>query len=91
MVQSFDWIRDAVNDIELKRQILECMKGDNKELRLYDKYVIMFHNDETFLTVDRISDEFVKVVKVRIPYDVLKKMMDGNWEDCTGIQYLERV
>ncbi|MBS4900586.1 MAG: hypothetical protein KHZ87_07520 [Clostridiales bacterium] len=89
MVQSFDWIRNAAHDMKLKNRILNHMRGDNNELVLYDKFVISFHNDENYMIIDRVSDEFVKVLKAQVPYDVLRNMLDGNWNDFTGIIYLD--
>ena len=57
MVQSFDWIRNAAHDMKLKKRILNHMRGDNNELVLYDKFVISFHNDENYLSIDGVSDE----------------------------------
>lgn len=89
MVQSFDWIRNATHDDGLKNQIIDRMGMENNELILYDKFKISFHNDNNYLIVDRVSDEFAKVLKVRIPYDVLLRMLEGNWDDCTGIEYID--
>ena len=89
MVQYFDWIRNAAHDMKLKNRILNHMRGDNNELVLYDKFVISFHNDENYMIIDRVSDEFVKVLKAQVPYDVLRNMLDGNWNDFTGIIYLD--
>jgi len=92
MIQSFDWIPKVRKNTELKRTIICYMEAGNHSI-IIDRFQITFSGDTAKATVRNSSSNVsmaCKIVPVEIPYAVLQNMLEGNYDDCQGIRYLNK-
>ena len=90
MIQSFDWITKARKNPELKKDIIRFMEAGNHSI-IIDRFQITFPGETAKATVRKSSCNVsmaCKIIPVEIPYVVLQNMLEGNYDDCRGIRYL---
>ena len=91
MVQSLDFILIANRNSADKKRITDAlMNKDNTEIFI-GKFKMKFDPESRYVTVDKASEDVpfaTKIVKCRIPYDVIYRLLDGNYNDLTGIEWL---
>ncbi len=91
MIQSLDfvlWVQKHPND---KEKIMEAFSSEEHSEIVVDRHRLSFDPMARSVTVDRASEDVMfacKIIKCRMPYGLLQKVPDGDWDDLTGLEYL---
>ncbi len=91
MVQSLDfaiWTQKHPYD---KKRILDALSSGEPSEIIIDRHKLSFDPGMNAVTIDRASEEVpfaCKIIKCRMPYGLLSRILEGNWDDMTGLEFL---
>ena len=91
MVQTLDFVRWAERHPSDKKMILDALSAKEASQIVIDRFKLDFDPASRYVIVDKVSDDVpfaVKIAKCRLPYDVLYRLLDGNYDDLTGLEWL---
>ena len=91
MLQSLDFVLRANQNPADKKRIIEALSSETASEIIVNRHKLSFDPDTRYVTVDKASENVpfaCKIVKCKMPYDVLKKLLNGNSDDLTGIEWL---
>ena len=91
MVQSLDFIFCAWSNKTEADRIEKCLaSGENCEI-IVDRHRLSFDAETQTVTVRRASEDVPFAEKIwacRMPYPVMRKLLDHDLYDLTGFEYL---
>ena len=91
MIQSFDFVLLVQNNPQDKEKVLSALLSRTPTEMIIGKTKLSFDPERRFVTVEQASADdgsACKIVKCKIPYDLLNKMLSGDYEDVTGIAFI---
>ena len=91
MIQTFDCIFLAAKDKELRDEFIKYIREKRDVVLIRGDHKMTFNGVSRYLEIRAVSDNDLfahKIVPARVPYDVLCRMLDGNLDNCVGIEYL---
>lgn len=74
-----------------QKKIINALAAEEQSEIIVDRHRLFFDPVMDTVTVDRAAEDVpfaYKIIKCRMPYGLLKKMLDGDWDDLMGLQYL---
>ncbi len=88
MVQSLDFIRYVRSKPDELRKVEAALICDTSTELIIDRHKLTFDPESETVVVERKSPEYIKIIACRIPYNVLKRLLENDWEDMTGFEWL---
>lgn len=91
MVQSLDFVLHAKRDPDEMKNITKALSSSSACSIIVDRHKLTFDPERRFVTVDRASEDdpsACKIIKCRMPYTVLARLLEGNWDDLSGFEWL---
>lgn len=91
MVKTLDFLSYTNQDLSVKRSIADAMASQMESELIIDIYRLTFHPNTQYVVVDKASADVpfaTKIVKCKLPYATLSKLLDGQWGGLTGIEWL---
>lgn len=84
MMMTFDFITYANHNQELKQQIVECISSDRNDELCTHIHRIKFDGTKRIVMVEALSGTSPfseKIIPLGIKYDVLLRVLDGDWDE----------
>lgn len=91
MVQTFDFVLYANRNPSAKRSILEAIASQKETELIVDRQKLTFIPNSQYVIVDKVSADVPfadKIVKCKLPYMALLQMLNGNWDNLEGLEWL---
>ena len=91
MVQSMDFVLYANRNQADKERIYDALSSEAVREIVVDRHKLTFDPATQFVTVERASEDVpfaCKIIKCRLPYAALSRLLDGDWSDLTGLEWL---
>ena len=88
MIQTFDCILQALRDKNLYNKFVSYMERDGTNVLMCSHCLMRFDSSSDILTIEPALPDSAKIIPAKVPYNVLRRMIDGNWNDLNGIEYL---
>ena len=91
MVITFNIISRAVTNRRLRKTIRDAIKSETDEEIIEPPHKMHFDHIKKQCVISKVSGSDIgadELLTALIPYEVLEKMLDGDWSDLTGIKYI---
>ena len=91
MVQTLEFVTWAQRHPTDMQRILDSLSSENHCEIVVDRHRLFFDPEIQYVTVERASDDVpwaCKITKCRLPYKLLKKLLDGIYDDLSGLEWL---
>lgn len=91
MVQTLEFVRWAQRHPSDMQRILDSLSNESCCEIVVDRHRLFFDPKIQFVTVDKASDDVpwaCKITKCRLPYGLLKKLLNGIYDDLSGLEWL---
>jgi len=92
MIQSLDWVLYANRKPKEKDKIIEAISSRTPCDIIVDRHRLSFDPASKYVVIDKASEEVPgasKIIKCRLPYSVLLRLLDDKWYDLTGIEWVD--
>lgn len=91
MDQTLDCIVLARHRETERNKILSCLSSKTDCETIVDRHRLTFEPQSQMVTIKRASNDVpfaVKIMGCRMPYDLLKRLLDGDFSNMEGYEFL---
>ena len=91
MDQTLSCIMLARHNKTERIRIEECLADKGSCEIIVDRHRLEFNGDSRYVTITRASDDVPFACKIggcRMPYEVLARLLDGNFDNMEGFEWL---
>ena len=91
MDQTLSCIMLARRNKTERMRIEECLADKGSCEIIVDRHRLEFNGDSRYVTITRASDDVPFACKIggcRMPYEVLARLLDGNFDNMEGFAWL---